>query len=146
MELNFYHVMTGNLVPSIVKLLEKVYISDQRCVFYSPIEERVQIVDKTLWTFSTNAFVPHGTKDMGSPNFQPIYMTSEINNPNDSIVLLLTDSFDYKSWNQNFEKVLFVFEDESSSQVGRSLYEDLKNQQENVKYWKQSRNGWEKLN
>jgi len=36
MELNFYHVMSGNLVPSVVKLLEKVYDSGKRSVFSVP--------------------------------------------------------------------------------------------------------------
>ena len=95
MELNFYQVMSGNLVPSVVRLLDKVYHSGKRCVFYSPIEERVKVVDKTLWTFSTNAFVPHGDKELGYSDFQPIYMTSEVKNPNQAVVLVLIDSFDY---------------------------------------------------
>lgn len=145
MELNFYQVMNGNLVPSVVKLLEKVYTSGKRCVFFSPIEDRVKVIDKTLWTFSTNAFVPHGDKELGFSDLQPIYMTSEVKNPNQAVVLVLTDSFDYESWNQNFERVLFVFEDLSSAKTAEELFSDLKNKKENVKYWKQSRTGWEEF-
>lgn len=145
MELNFYHVMNGNLVPSVVKLLEKVYDSGNRCVFFSHLEERVKIVDKTLWTFSKNAFIPHGDKSLGFPELQSVYLTSEIENPNQSTVLMVTDGFDYKSWSENFERVIFVFEDDSSAETARSMFEDLKNQRENVKYWRQSRSGWEKL-
>ncbi len=146
MELNFYHVMDGNLVPSVVRLLEKVYNSGKRCIFFSPVEDRVKIVDKTLWTFSTNAFVPHGDKIFGFSDQQPIYMASEVENPNQATVLMMTDCFDYKMWNQTFERVFFVFEDESSAKTAQSMFEDLKNQKENVNYWKQSQKGWEKLN
>lgn len=146
MELNFYQTMSGNLVPSVVRLLDKVYHSGKRCVFYSPIEERVKVVDKTLWTFSTNAFVPHGDKELGYSDFQPIYMTSEVKNPNQAVVLVLIDSFDYKIWNQDFERVLFVFEDFSSVKTAEEMFSDLKNQQYSVKYWRQSRTGWEGLN
>ena len=150
MELNFYHVMSGNLVPSVVKLLEKVYDSGKKSVFFSPIEERVKIVDKTLWTFSKNAFIPHGDKSLGFSELQSVYLTSEIENPNHATVLVVTDSFDYEGWikdskNQNFERVIFVFEDENSAKTAQSMFEDLKNRRENVKYWKQSQNGWEKL-
>ena len=146
MELNFYHVATGNLVPSVVKLLAKVYDTGKKSIFFSPIEDRVKYVDKTLWTFSTNAFIPHGDKAFGFAEQQSVYMTSEIENPNQATVLVMTDSFDYGSWNQNFEKVIFVFEDDSSAKTAQEMLADLKNRNENVNYWKQSQKGWEKLN
>ncbi len=145
MELNFYHVMSGNLVPSVAKLLEKVYDSEKKSVFFSPLEDRVKIVDKTLWTFSKNAFIPHGDKSLGFSELQSVYLTSEIENPNKATVLVMTDDFDYKSWNQNFERVICIFEDEDSAEIAQSMFSDLKNQGENVKYWKQSQKGWEKL-
>lgn len=146
MELNFYHVATGNLVPSVVKLLAKIYDTGKRSIFFSPIEDRVRYVDKTLWAFSTNAFIPHGDKSFGFADKQSVYMSSEVENPNQATVLVMTDSFDYKSWNQNFEKVIFVFEDDSSSKTAQEMLADLKNRNENVNYWKQSQKGWEKLN
>lgn len=145
MELNFYHVMSGNLVPSVAKLLEKVYDSGKKSVFFSPLEDRVKIVDKTLWTFSKNAFIPHGDKSLGFSELQSVYLTSEIENPNKATVLVMTDDFDYKSWNQNFERVICIFEDDDSAEIAQSMFSDLKNQGKNVKYWKQSQKGWEKL-
>lgn len=145
MELNFYHVMSGNLVPSVAKLLEKVYDSGKKSVFFSPLEDRVKVVDKTLWTFSKNAFIPHGDKSLGFSELQSVYLTSEIENPNKAIVLVMTDDFDYKSWNQDFERVIYIFEDDNSAEIAQSMFSDLKNQGENVKYWKQSQKGWEKL-
>ncbi|MCR4623753.1 MAG: DNA polymerase III subunit chi [Alphaproteobacteria bacterium] len=145
MELNFYHVMSGNLVHSVVKLLEKVYDSGKKSIFFSPLEDRVKVVDKTLWTFSKNAFIPHGDKSLGFSELQSVYLTSEIENPNKATVLVMTDDFDYKSWNQNFERVICIFEDDNSAEIALSMFSDLKNQGENVKYWKQSQKGWEKL-
>ncbi|MCR4555293.1 MAG: DNA polymerase III subunit chi [Alphaproteobacteria bacterium] len=145
MELNFYHVMSGNLVPSVAKLLEKVYDSGKKSVFFSPLEDRVKVVDKTLWTFSKNAFIPHGDKSLGFSELQSVYLTSEIENPNKATVLVMTDDFDYKSWNQDFERVIYIFEDDNSAEIAQSMFSDLKNQGENVKYWKQSQKGWEKL-
>ena len=146
MELNFYHVMSGNLVPSVVRLLEKVYNTGKRSIFFSPLEDRVKIIDKTLWTFSKNAFVPHGDKEFGFADQQAIYMASEVENPNQATVLVMTDSFDYKSWKQDFEKVIFVFEDDAYAKTAQKILMDLKNQQKNVNYWRQSQKGWEKLN
>lgn len=146
MELNFYHVMSGNLVPSVVRLLEKVYNTGKRSIFFSPLEDRVKIIDKTLWTFSKNAFVPHGDKKFGFADQQAIYMASEVENPNHATVLVITDSLDYKGWKQDFEKIIFVFEDDAYAKTAQKILMDLKNQQKNVNYWRQSQKGWEKLN
>ena len=47
----------------------------------------------------------------GFSDQQSVYMASEIENPNQATVLLMTDSFNYKDWNQDFEKVIFSFWD-----------------------------------
>lgn len=146
MELNFYHVAERGLVPSVIKLLEKIYLSKKNCVFFSPIKDRVAVIDKTLWTFSTNAFIPHGDKSLGFSDKQPIYFTSELENPNRAKILFLVDSFDFQIWNNDFERIIFVFEDDSQAKTAMNLFEDLKKKKENVNYWKQSQTGWEKLN
>ena len=145
MELSFYHIASGNLASAVVKLLEKIYSTGKRCIFYSPIPDRVQLIDKTLWTFSTNAFIPHGGKSLGFADQQPIYFTSEIENPNNATVAVFVDSFDYKNWSDKFEKILFVFEDPNAAEAASKIYKDLKNCGENVNYWKQSAKGWEKV-
>lgn len=144
MEISFYQIADGNLVPSVVRLLEKVYSTGMRCIFFSPIEERVKIVDKTLWTFSTNAFIPHGDRALGYCDQQPIYFTDTAENPNQAKAIVLVDSFDYKSFNTQFDKVLLVFDDSVADQA-RQLYGDLKKTAENVNYWQQSSKGWTKL-
>ncbi len=146
MELNFYHVTEGNLVPAVIRLLEKIYISGKHCIFYSPLEERVKLIDKTLWTFSTNAFIPHGDKTLGFAESQPIYFTSEIKNPNSASTVVFVDTFDYLSWSHDFEKILFVFEEKTQAEIAFKIYMDLKNKKENVNYWQQSQKGWERLN
>lgn len=145
MELSFYQVTDGNLVPSVIKILAKVYASEQRGIFYSPIAERVQVVDKTLWTFSTNEFIPHGDKTLGFTDLQPIYFTSEEENPNHAEVLVMADSLDYGDWQTKFQRVIYIFEDADMSKKAFQLFQDLQKKRENVNYWKQSENGWEKL-
>ncbi|MDR2158060.1 MAG: DNA polymerase III subunit chi, partial [Holosporaceae bacterium] len=107
-------------------------------------EDRVKIVDKTLWTFSTNAFIPHGDRSLGFCEKQPIYFTSQLENPNGAKTLLVVDTLDYPRRSE-FEKIFFVFEDKRRAENANLLFEDLKKEKENVNYWKQSSKGWEKL-
>jgi DNA polymerase-3 subunit chi len=143
MEVNFYQVAEGNLIPSVIKLLEKIYTSGLRCIFFSPVEERVQVVDKTLWTFSTGAFIPHGRKSLGFCDKQPIYFTSQHENPNNATVIVLVDTLDYKEFN-NFEKIIMVFEEKRHIDTANVIYDNLKKNAENVNYWKQGPKGWVK--
>lgn len=145
MEINIYHVFEGNLVSSIVRLLEKAYSSGKICIFYSPINDRVKTIDKALWTFSTNAFTPHGDKTIGFAEEQPIYFTDRVENPNNADILVIMDTFEYKNFEGNFDKIMFVFEDTAQISIAEEFYQNLKKNNENVNYWKQSQSGWEKL-
>ena len=143
MEISFYRVARGNLISAVVRLLEKIYLTGRRCIFHSPLEERVRVVDKALWTFSTDTFVPHGDRSLGYCEKQPIYFTNQFENPNAAMVAVLIDTLDYKNYN-NFEKIIFVFEEKEQAENASMLYSDLKNDKINVSFWKQGPSGWEK--
>lgn len=134
------------LVSAVVKLLEKVYLSGSRAIFFSPIQERVELVDKSLWTYSTNAFIPHGDKRLGFAESQLIYFTNAFENPNNATVLVMMDTFDLANPSYaDFEKVMVMFEDTTIVPEMERTYRDLKDAGKNVNYWKQSSKGWEKL-
>ena len=143
MDIDFYDVIPGNLTPSIIRLLSKAYASNQRCIFMSPDEERVKVVDKTLWTFSTKEFIPHGDKELGFCDKQPIYFTSTFENPNNATVLIMCDSFDFQQYTKDLNRIILVFENDTEK--AEALYHTLKKENNNVNYWKQSPNGWGKL-
>lgn len=146
MEFAIYQSISGNLTSVVVKLLEKIYLSGNKSVFFSPITERVDIINKTLWTYSTNAFIPHGDKRMGFEDQQPIYFTDVFKNPNKATILMLVDTFDLTNKEyENFEKIMLIFEDISKTDEVEKIYLSLKDNGKNVNYWKQSPKGWEKL-
>lgn len=146
MEFAIYQSISGNLKGATVKLLEKIFLSGKRAVFFSPITERVDVMNKALWTYSTNAFIPHGDKRMGFEDQQPVYFTDEFKNPNNASVLILVDSFDLANKEyENFEKIILIFEDVSKIEEAHTIYQRLKDNGKNVNYWKQSPKGWEKL-
>lgn len=143
MEFDFYNTFADNLIPSLVRILSKIYASGQRCIFFSPIEERVQIIDKALWTFSTNEFIPHGDKTFGFEDKQPIYLATDFKNPNGAKILVLVDTLDYQQYSSGMQRILFFFEDKI--QEYKALCNTLQNANENVNYWCQSERGWNKI-
>ena len=146
MEFAIYQSIAGNLTLAAVKLMEKIYLSGSRAIFFSPIIERIDLINKTLWTYSTNAFIPHGDKRMEFEEQQPIYFTDTLKNPNNASILILVDSFDLTNKEyENFEKIILIFEDISKINEVEKIYQSLKDSGKNVNYWKQSSKGWEKL-
>lgn len=143
MQIDFYEVMPGNLVPSLVRLLAKIYTSQHKCIFLGPSEELVKALDRALWTFSTREFIPHGDKSLGFSEMQPIYLTSQYENPNNASVLVISGSFEFEQYQNIMDRILFVFE--NNTDTAENLFHNLQKNKKNVNYWKQSSKGWGKL-
>lgn len=146
MEISIYQAASGNLISVVIKLLEKIYFSGNRAIFLTPITERLDLINRTLWTYSKSAFIPHGDKSMSFEDEQPIYFTDVFKNPNRASVLILVDAFDVMNENyKNFERIVIIFEDILKADDINNIYRNLKDNGKNVNYWKQLSKGWEKL-
>jgi DNA polymerase-3 subunit chi len=145
MEVCFYQTAADSLTPSAVRLLEKIYASGERCIVYSGDDELLKVVDKTLWTFSTNAFIPHGDRSLGFCECQPIYLTNQQENPNGSTILVLLEAVDCEQCTENFKRIIYIFQSTQQIEKAKALYNDLKKSMENVHYWKQSSGKWESI-
>ncbi|MDR1361711.1 MAG: DNA polymerase III subunit chi [Holosporaceae bacterium] len=145
-EVIFYDIERGELNSVAVGLLEKAYASGKRCLFFSSSAERLKVVDKTLWTFSTNAFVPHGDRSVGFCEQQPIYLTDLVENPNKAEILILLDSFDCQAWSDHsFERIMLLQEQGNDPNSTNDLILDLQKKFKNVVYWKQVQKKWTKI-
>ena len=144
MEASFYLLSEEFFVKSIVRLVEKIVTNGQRVTIFSTEDEMLANLDKTLWTFSTNAFIQHGGKDLGSPEMQLAWLTNSVENLNNSSVLIMVNNFDYEPWIElNFSKTLFVFDSASEDQSLTTL-DKLKTSKIQSTYWQQTAKGWEK--
>ena len=145
-ELSLY-LLNKDFAPSLVRLIDKIYQSEQRIVIYDEDLERFEALDKTLWTFSKLGFVPHGNVTTGNPELQSVYFAAEneiIKNPNNSKILILVNLSNYEKYTQYYEKIIMFF-DENNVEFVNKFYNDLKKNMKNVNYWKQSAKSWEKI-
>ncbi|HXZ16880.1 MAG TPA: DNA polymerase III subunit chi, partial [Roseiarcus sp.] len=77
-----YHLTRRRLDRALPTLLEKSLSRGWRVVVQAESETRVKALDKALWEFDAEKFLPHGTKADYAPQSQPIYLTAEGDNPN----------------------------------------------------------------
>ena len=145
-EIAFYHLMTSPLESVLPVLLQKTLESGNRAVVIVGTTERIESISSHLWTSDPESWLPHGTKKEGNSEHQPIWLTTELENPNKATYLFLTDGAAVESY-QNFERCFDLFDgnDEESLQAARARWASVKDVCEDRTYWVQKQKGnWEK--
>lgn len=145
-EVSVYKLTVTPLEKTLPKLMEKVLQGGKRAVIVSPSSERVEVLNTLLWTYTTLTFLPHGSAADGFADQQPIWLTSQVENPNHSDVIVLCDGAQASSL-QGFSRCLDLFDgnDVESTQEANKRIEQYKSQGYEVSYWQQDPKGtWQK--
>ncbi len=139
--ISFYQVTSSIFEKSICQLLEKCYQTGERTLVKTENHDMQELMNKTLWTFAQKSFIPHGSIDDPLPEQQPILITHEENNINNSTILVCIGcGFENI---EKFSRVMIIFYEHNQVQkeVCRDLYTKYKAQSYELKYYKQSEKG-----
>ncbi|MCI4661971.1 MAG: DNA polymerase III subunit chi [Neomegalonema sp.] len=90
-EILFYHLSKRPLETALPDLLEKTLAKGWRAVVRCGSQERVEALDRLLWTYDEASFLPHGTSDAAR---QPILLTTGDAVPNGADLLFLLDGIE----------------------------------------------------
>ena len=144
-EYGFYHLTRTALEPALGRLLERVLASDQRAVVVASSPERVEALNRALWTFGRESFLPHGSRDDGFAEHQPVFLTDRADYPNGATVLVLVDGAELDPPAQ-FTRCLYLFDgnDEAALAQARALWRRLRERGAPLTYWQQTERGWQK--
>jgi DNA polymerase-3 subunit chi len=144
-EYGFYHLTRTALEPALGRLLERVLASGQRAVVVASSPERVEALNRALWTFGRESFLPHGSREDGFAEDQPVYLTDQASFPNGATVLVLVDGAELEPPSQ-FTRCLYMFEgnDEDALARARDLWRRLREVGAALTYWQQTERGWQK--
>lgn len=110
-QVNIYQVYEKLLKPSLCQLIEKCY-SNQLITTLIVNNESINEIDNLLWTYSQKSFIPHGHQLDQLPEQQPIYISSEFVNVNNSSTLLMFDPSEAQ-W-QTFNKFFLDQNDQAA--------------------------------
>lgn len=145
-EIAFYHLTTSPLERALPRLLEKILQTKKRAVILCGSQERLNLLNETLWTLGKLSFIPHGSTKEGYGEDQPIWLTTQDENPNGAQFLILTEGIESPSL-PTYERCLDLFDgnDEEAVTQARKRWKNYKEQGYTVTYWKQTESGsWEK--
>jgi DNA polymerase-3 subunit chi len=147
----FYHLERRTPEEVLPGLLERTRGRGWRAVLKVGSAERMEALDAHLWTYSEQTFLAHGTAAEGHASRQPIYLTTEEENPNAADVLFLTYGASPSAWDSPalaaYSRVVFLFDgrDVEALNAARLAWRDAKAARHDATYWKQDSSGkWEK--
>lgn len=136
MLVDFYHLAASPLERILPALCEKVLERGERLVVVAGPDLLARL-DEQLWTYSRDAFLPHGRQDAER---QPIALSPEPRPVNGATNIALADG----TWRDealSFARAFYLF-DESGRELARSIWRTLKGKPEvEARYWKQDDRG-----
>ncbi|MTI17603.1 DNA polymerase III subunit chi [Rhodobacteraceae bacterium RKSG542] len=145
-EVLFYQLSKFPLEQALPLLLQKCLDRDWAVTVQFGSQERRDSMNAHLWTYSDEAFLPHGTKEDGYEEAQPIYLTCEGDNPNTSIVRFCVDRAPLPDASE-YQRVVYMFDgnDPEALQEARQRWVEVKGLDHELTYWAQTeQGGWER--
>lgn len=144
-EVGFYHLMRSSAEQALPALLGRTLLAGERALVVCGSAERVAALDTALWLCAQPDWLPHGTKAMGHPEWQPIWITDRAVNENEAKFLFLVDGAAVEDLSL-YTRVFDLFDGNSADQVAaaRKRYVAARTAGHGLSYWQQTPRGWEK--
>ena len=143
MQVDFYHLTAQPLDRVLPQIAEKVLATGARLlVVVADDDERVRL-DRHLWTYSPEGFLPHAQLGAGDDAAQPVLLAPDLNAANGAKNVALADGV-WRPDALDFDRA-FHFFDEERIRDARAAWKLLKDREGvTPRYWKQNDAGrWE---
>ena len=136
----FYHIERGSLDAAIAPLIEKCLERKWRVVVAGR-EETVERLNRALWTWRDESFLPHGRSHSDAEK-HPVLLSTEAVPVNGATVAMLLDGSDADA--DQFERVMVVFngDDETARSKARQQYKAALDGGSAARYFQQDKTGW----
>lgn len=145
-EVLFYQLDRHPLERVLPGLLERSLDRGWRVVVQTGSNERLAALDTLLWTYNEESFLPHGGAKDGPPAMQPIFLTTEEDNPNGANIRFLVDGADLSAFD-GYSRVVYLFDgkDDDARARARGQWKRAKGAGCEVTFWRQNERGvWQK--
>lgn len=145
-DIRFYHLQKQNLDAALPAILQKAFQSGKNIIVRMRDDKEIERMNKHLWAFKPDIFLPHGSKKDGHADQQPIWLSAENDNPNNAKILILTQgktAEDLDAYDLCCE--MLDGRDEKAVGEARERWKNYQSSGHDVTYWYQNENGgWEK--
>ncbi|EJF81633.1 DNA polymerase III subunit chi [Candidatus Bartonella washoeensis] len=146
MDIFFYHLTQSTLEDILPTLVERALVRFGKITIQCVSKEQRDAIDTHLWVYADEAFIGHGTECDQYPSFQPVFLTTSHENPNDSKIRFLIEGAICSDVDA-YQRVVVIFDGRSDEQLGlvRAQWKKYKMENHNLTYWQQTEDrGWKK--
>ncbi|MEM7271164.1 MAG: DNA polymerase III subunit chi [Pseudomonadota bacterium] len=147
-EVLFYHLTTRPLEHAAPAILEKCLERGWNVTLRCGSTERAEALNRHLWTYREDGFLPHGGAGDSDASMQPIYLTAGNETPNKPDVLFLVDgaaAAPDEMGGVTRTCLMFDGHDEEAVSDAREQWKAVTGAGLKATYWAQNdRGGWEK--
>lgn len=143
MQADFYHLTRLPIERALPQIAEKVIGSGARLLIVSADAGQRAELDRQLWTYTDDSFLPHAELGAGYDAAQPVLIAPDVNAANGAKYIALVDG----AWRDealDFERA-FHFFDDNAIRAARAAWKSLADRDGiERRYWKQNDAGrWE---
>jgi DNA polymerase-3 subunit chi len=139
MDIGFYHVTRGGADAVLPRLLERALAAGLKVAVRAADPAERARLDRLLWEYQPESFLPHGTEDGPDPAEQPVLLTAGDMAANGAAMLVALAPPLPRA---GFERVALLFAD-ADADAARAEWRALKAEGLAASYWKQGAKGWE---
>jgi DNA polymerase-3 subunit chi len=145
-EIRFYHLQKQSLDDALPAILTKAFQGGHRILVRMRDDKEIERMNKHLWSFKSDVFLPHGSTKDGHAEKQPIWLTTKPENANKANVLILTQGTSDEAMD-TYDLCCEMLDgrDSTAVEAARARWKDYQAAGFDVTYWYQSETGgWEK--
>ena len=144
-EVWFYHLTQSSLEGALPLLLEKSLDKGWRVLVRGNEQERIDHLDRFLWTYNEVGFLPHGKSGTENDERQPILLTAQSAASNDAAVLVLIDGAQALPESlSGYDRVMVIFDgnDDAAVADARGYWKSVTSAGLEARYWAQDNGKW----
>lgn len=142
MQVDFYHLTRQPLEQILPRLAERVVAGGGRLLIVSSDAPQRAALDRLLWDYAADSFLPHAQTGAGDDAAQPVLIAPEPVAGNAARNILIADA-QWRDAALEFDRAFHLF-DESCIDAARAAWKGLAGRDAvERRYWKQGARGWE---
>lgn len=143
MQVDFYHLTRLPLDRMLPQIAERVVAGGARLLIVSADEKQRAHLDRLLWTYAPDSFLPHAELGAGDDRAQPVLIAADVNAANGARHIALVDG-EWRDDALDFDRAFHVFDDDAI-RAARAAWKGLEGRTGvERRYWKQNDAGrWE---
>ena len=140
MQVDFYHLAASPLERVLPRIAEKVVAGGGRLVVVSDSEAQRAGIDRLLWTYSAESFLPHAQAGGEADAEQPVLIAGDVTSDNAARNVALIDGV-WRDAALDFDRAFHFFDGESVA-AARLAWKALADRDGvERRYWKQDDGG-----